>query len=370
VPYFISWFETGSNHTTAYTYSMIGQSPQAGGTTRINNEVIPVVVALFHGNGNLIYIFDPTVAHDLQGTDLDLVLHSPIYDATTTYPGNGSSLPPDTGQFVDTVMRASFGNVRTADWHTVMNAPTSPSAQYVLSLFYEDGDWSCVGGEAPPCTSIPVVNISTLFNQFEQVLALEKLSNKTLPIILTDYVVAYDSTTGNCCEVGNHSAQPGIADPTGIMVYVWATFLPQSDDPFAPGFSDVSILSHELNEAFNNPFTNNTVDPWIDGSVQFPQATLEPGDVIERMLAKDAIYSVPLNPGGKPYTYHVQNEALLSWFTRIPTAPVTGPGPGLYSWPNTNTLNNGHNPGGPCGIYPGCWVYGEGPGGFLFGPPY
>ena len=369
VPYFTGSFQTGYQGGT-YTYAMIGQPPQAGGITWIKNEIIPVVVALFNGHNKLLYIFDPTVAHDPQGSDLGLVMQSPIYDPTIRYPGNGSTLPADTGPFADTVMRASFIGVRTADWHTLLRPPTVPAVQYVLALQYANGDWACVGGEAPPCTSIPVVNIATLFSDFEQILAIEKPQNSTIPIVLTDYVVAYDPVSGNCCEVGNHTAITGVVDPTGPLVYVWATFLPQSNDPLAPGFEDVSILSHELTEAFFNPFLGNTAAPWVDGSVQFPQQTLEPGDVIERMAAKDAIYAIPRTPNGVPYTYHVQNEALLQWFSRTPTAPVTGPGPGVYSWPNTNTLNNGHNPAGPCGSLAGCWVYGEGPGGFLFGPPY
>jgi hypothetical protein len=76
----------------------------------------------------------------------------------------------------------------------------------------------------------------------------------------------------------------------------------------------------------------------------------------------DALYpiTIPTTDFGL-YTFHPQNEALLDWFTRNPVAPITGPGPGVYSWPNTNTLNNGHNTAN--------WTYGEGPGGFYFGLP-
>ncbi len=85
---------------------------------------------------------------------------------------------------------------------------------------------------------------------------------------------------------------------------------------------------------------------------------METRDVIERMADVDSDFHVPLNTTGGAYTYHTQNEALLQWFTRNPTAPQTGPG--VYSWPNTNTLNNGH----PCNTQ--AFIYGEGPGGFLF----
>jgi hypothetical protein len=117
-------------------------------------------------------------------------------------------------------------------------------------------------------------------------------------------------------------------------------------------------LSHETSELYHDPFVNTLVSPWIDGSATFAQGNLETGDVIEAMHDADSDYHVQLTTTGGPYTYHTQNEALLPWFTRNPEGPPVGPGPGVYSWPDTNTLNNGH----PCNTQ--TFVYGEGPGGF------
>ncbi len=369
VPYFNSWFVTGSRNSI-YPYSMVGQSPTAGGTTGINNELIPLITELIDQNGNLAYTYDPTVANDPQGSDASLVMQSPVYDATTTYPGNGTTLPPDTGQITDTAQRAEFSSVRTVDWHTPLNPPTAPGTQYTQVLLYNNGDWVCIGGELPPCTSFPVVNINSISNIFGQILADESPANSTVPVIITDFVTAFDPSSGACCIIGFHTAQAGIVDPSGILVWTWASFLPQSNDPFGPTFSDVTALSHEINELYNDPFVNTAVSPWVDGSVSFAQANLETGDVIEGMNPVDVVYPVDLVPNGNAYTYHPQNTALLQWFTRTPKAPKTGPGPGVYSWPNTNVLNNGHNPASGCAPNPGCWVYGEGPGGFFFGPPY
>ena len=359
IPYFNSWFVTGSRNSV-YTYSMVGHSPKAGGTTSLNNELIPLITQLIDASGNLAFTFDPTVANDPQGSDISLLQQSPIFDTTTTYPGNGGSLPPDTGQITDTHMRASFPTVRTADWHTPLNAPTFPQVQYTMVLSFNNGDWTLACCDQNG-NNFPVVNIDSISNVFGQILALEAPANNVVPIFQTDFVTAF-IPGGGCCVIGFHTAQAGIVDPNGILVWTWASFLPQSNDPFGPGFSDITAASHEIDELYNDPFVNTLVSAWVDGSVSFAQGNLETGDVIEAMASVDSIFPVTLTTTGGAYTFHPQNEASLQWFTRNPRAPANGPGPGVYSWPNTNTLNNGHNPAG--------WVYGEGPGGFFFGPPF
>jgi hypothetical protein len=146
-------------------------------------------------------------------------------------------------------------------------------------------------------------------------------------------------------------------------VWTWATYIAQSvNNPFAPFGYDSFVSSHEVSELYHDPFVQTTgtlISPWIDGSNSFAQGNLETGDAIEAMQDADSDYHVPLITTRGAYTYHTQDEALLPWFTRNPKAPEEGPGPGVYSWPNTNTLNNGH----PC-VTQG-FVYGEGPAGFF-----
>lgn len=359
IPYFNSWFITGYRNSV-YTYSMAGHSPKAGGTTAINNELIPLITQLFDANGNLAFVFDPTVAVDTEGSDASLMVQSPIY-VDTAYPGGGG-FAPDTGQFADTNLRASFTGVKNAGWHTPLNPPTSPKTQYVMQLFLNNGDWAlaCCDGNGK---NFPVVNINSISNVFGQIITSENPANSTVPIILTDYVAAFSG--GNCCMLGFHTAQNWSNPIPGILVWTWATFIPQSNDngltnPFFPFGQDILVMSHEITELFNDPFVNTLVSPWVDGSVSFAQNNLETGDVIETMADQDADYPVPSNTIGGPYTFHVQNQATLQWFARNPKSPQVGPGRGVYSWPNTNTLNNGH----PCVTQR--WVYGEGPAGFLF----
>ena len=359
IPYFNSWFITGYRNSV-YTYSMVGHSPKAGGTTGIDNELIPLITELFDADGNLAFVFDPTINNDPEGNDGDLMKQSPIY-VNTSYPASGG-FAADTGQFGDTNLRASFTGVKKASWHSVLNPPTEPKTQYVQQLFFNNGDWALACCDTNN-NQFPVVNIDSEFNIFEQILSAENPVNTTIPIILTDYLTMFQGN--GCCILGFHTAQNWSNPVPGILVWTWSTFIPHNADngltnPFFPFGQDTFVMSHEITELYNDPFVNTNVSCWVDGSVRFGQCNLETGDVIEAMKDVDSDYSVNSTTNGGPYTFHVQVEATLQWFTRTPQAPQQGPGPGVYSWPRTETLNNGH----PCPSQ--TFVYGEGPAGFVF----
>jgi hypothetical protein len=73
----------------------------------------------------------------------------------------------------------------------------------------------------------------------------------------------------------------------------------------------VSVLSHELAETCNDPFGDNRVPFW-QASQQCPDF-LETGEVIEGLDdASRLLYPVTAFSG---LTHHLQNEALLQWFS-------------------------------------------------------
>lgn len=365
VPYFSSWYITG-NRNSIYPYSMAGQDPSAGGTTGINNQIIPLVSVLTVA-GVRVYTFDPTVANDPQGSDISLFGQSPLYDDTTTYPGP----PPQTGQIVDTAQRTAFRATAAANWHTKLNAPHFSGVIWVQTLEWNNGDWACISGLTPPCNpsnDFPVFNINTISNNFAFILSAESPPNNTVPIIITDWLTAFENNNPMaCCVLGYHSTQPGIADPSGVLVWTWGTYIPYAADngftnPFGGFGYNSMVLSHEIAELVNDPFVasgGTSVSPWVDGSVSFAQGNLEVGDVIEGMSLADVVYDVPLTTTGGPFTFNLQNTALLEWFTRN---PFNG---GIYSWPNEGTLSHSpHNPGTCAGG--ATWAYGQGSAGFFF----
>ena len=371
IPYFNSWFITGDGKNSVYTYSMVGHSPTAGGTTTVPTEIIPLTSELDFG-GVPIYVFDPSgvfVPPADQDSDVNLLAESPIYDATTTYPGP----PADTGQYHDTYSRTQFRKVRTANWHTQLSEVFGPFLWYQF-LEYNNGDWTFICCDSNG-NNVPVVNINTVSNNFEAIvhypLELASTTNNIIPVIATDYLTAF-IPGGGCCVLGFHSAEAGVFDASGVLVWTWGTWIPHNPDqgltnPFGQFGSDMMVLTHEIGEIFDDPFVQTTgtlVSPWVDGSVSFAQANLENGDAIEAMAAADVIYPVQLNTTTGHYTYSGQNLATLEWFTRN---PVNG---GIYSWPNEGTLSHFAHVPGCTQPFVCSWIYGQGSAAFYFGPPY
>jgi hypothetical protein len=382
IPCFSSWFITGYRNSV-YTYTMVGRSPTAGGTTTIPTHVIPLETWLIGpDNTTILYDFNPQAANGNQPfsplNDVQLLMQGPIF-ANNLYPGGGG-LAADNGQYNDTGFRASFTGIKKANWHTLLGAPTFPKVNYVQVLFFNNGDWTCLHGSGPPCTGddFPVVNIDTISNIFAQILgpANENVPSTEIPIIETDFVTAFDPSNGGCCVLGFHMSNPGNEGPNSISVWTWGTFIPKANNPFTPFGNDVMVLTHETSELYHDPFVGEggllgvvLVSPWVDGSVSFAQANLETGDAVEAMNASDVIFPLTQNTSGGSYTYSEQNVAILPWFTRNPKAAPCGyvrdcgrGGLGVYSWPDTKVLNAGHDPSG--------WGYGEAPAGFFFGPPF
>jgi hypothetical protein len=362
VPYFQSWFLTGSRNSI-YGYSMVGHSPAAGGTTTIGNLILPLEVQLTDANGNVLYDFTPVfVNNDPQGDDTTLFKQSPLF-VSSTYNGV-------TGQIVDTAQKVEFNKVGS-NWHTPLAAPVStldnPNFPHWYSAALDPTAWAYLVDQNNNIVGV-AFDINVISNVFETMLQIENgsfgdLPNSIVPIILTDFLTAYDPA-GGCCVLGYHTAETGINDPSGISVWTWGTWIPYSPDngftnPFGGFGYNSMVLSHEISELYNDPFVNTNVAPWVSGGTAFAQQNLETGDVIEDMAVNDVVTAVPLNTTGGPFTYNLQNVALLDWFTRN---PYNG---GIYSWPNMNTLNQAPHAPGTCAGGP-TWTYGQGSGGFFF----
>jgi hypothetical protein len=119
-------------------------------------------------------------------------------------------------------------------------------------------------------------------------------------------------------------------------VPIWVTAFASWISPglFDAGIQDVTALSHEISESFNNPFLINSVPAW-----QFPgfpgtcQDNLEIGDPIEALNQQ----SVPIRmkEDGRSFVYHPQIMALLPWFEEaVPSDAIDG----AYSYPDTTAL--------------------------------
>ena len=146
----------------------------------------------------------------------------------------------------------------------------------------------------------------------------------------------YVNDPSNCCILGFHTYdfEPGIPSNSNLerrYVLNYSSWI--SPGLFGGGFEDVTALSHELSETFNDPFVASdgihNVTPWWLSPNGNCQDDLEVGDVIEGL--PNGVYPITMNG----MTYHPQNEALLQWFEfEAPSSAISG----AYSYPNIGTL--------------------------------
>jgi hypothetical protein len=140
----------------------------------------------------------------------------------------------------------------------------------------------------------------------------------------------------DCCVLGFHTFdfEPGTAQNGNLprfYVVNYSSWI--SPGIFGGGFQDVTALSHEMAEIFNDPFVvfdgvHNLTPWWLSGSQC--QDAMEDGDVIESLSA-NVVFPISLNG----MTYHPQNVALLPWFEfQSPSTAFQG----AYSYPNAATL--------------------------------
>jgi hypothetical protein len=161
-----------------------------------------------------------------------------------------------------------------------------------------------------------------------------------LPLYLTDSVMLYSGKDpGNCCVIGYHGTRAvgaggGSTNSNGnavVHTFAWASWVPpglyaRPDGGVYWALQDIHALSHEIAEWADDPFVNNTVQPWLTPTA--PQygcsAYLETGDPVVGIgfaMGTNTFDQGP-NPNGSQSAdgaYHPEDEVLLPWFLR--TAP-------------------------------------------------
>ena len=86
------------------------------------------------------------------------------------------------------------------------------------------------------------------------------------------------NTPGSCCVLGFHTF---FFDPSSSPATTWVTQYASWISPgifVNPGFLDVTGLSHETSEAFNDPFVDNPTPSW-----QFPGVSAPAGSKQSRL---------------------------------------------------------------------------------------
>ncbi len=338
--YFYEAAADGSQYSWSYT--MLGNSPFAtdgdshedgrGRTTSLNAPVIPVNLDLRNYDGTPRYVNGHRLYMD--ATQLVApVLSSPVF-SNASY---DSSEEPT--QFMDAVQKAEFGHKAGEDWHTVL-APRVGTARTIVLIrgtyqfaTYTDGTLAFVlVDEAtfysklfPPTPNDTTTPIGAAENAGD-------IHTQDISTFLFNNIFLTNST--GCCIIGFHTydVEPGSAangwqERRYVLNYSsWITAGLFAD----PNFADITALSHEMTELFNDPFVNNAT-PWYLAPNGNCQNNLETGDGIEGL--PNAEYPISLHGT----IWHPQNEALLQWFAGVTPSDAVDH---AYSYPDPTVLTS------------------------------
>lgn len=347
-----------------YSGAMVGRNPfEKPGSVDVPTVVVPLVVKFhqiataFDPNTGLLTTtsgettFDPTAPDNVclsspNNVPATLVRQSPIFTpASFTFGGTYVG----TTQYNDAFQRANFWRVLREDedrdsYHVRLDpqvlGPTVIDVPDVYGTALTNG---LILGPPVFCAPFGFLDINW-FDGYINNTVLPRLESEgvvnpgVFPVFLV-YNINWGSPANNfftCCILGYHGIT-GFPVPT-------QTYSPADFDTSGlistpagvplPGFHDTAVLSHEVDEWMNDPYTVNQTPPWGNtGQVSGCAASLEVGDP----LTGTVIAPVTM-PNG--YTYNLQELAFFSWF-------FGGRSVGIHGWySDNNTFTT--DAGAPC----------------------
>jgi hypothetical protein len=347
-------FDGSGNPQSVWPFEMVGDAPENNKKTILHSPIIPVIVDLLNPDGTVATFNGVPLTFDPTGLVLP-VLRSPLFQHNQYFSGNT--------QFTDGMMRAQFwGRISHDDdgdegYHVILNPDLKTTRRMQIpaglwQFFFDPATNLAVAAVVDENTFTnllfpsTVVDNSTIIGQAELA---GDMTTRDLTTFLFDNVFLFSGP--NCCVIGFHSYDFEPGDPSNgnrdrRYVMDYASWI--SGGIFLGGFEDITAISHELSETFNDPFVDDATPWWesVDPSGVFGgncQNNLETGDVVEVLITNNAVFPIQMN--GR--TYHPQNEAILPWFEFQSPSHATKH---AYSFPDETTLPN-LSPGP---LLPGC----------------
>jgi len=343
------WFGTtlNPNDGVTYGYNMVGSDPNncsgAACSTTIEADITPVIVNIggltFSGNDVLAAtLASPQFATNDYGSTPAATAAGSFPSAPALIRGAGGALSQnDAGnllQLEDATMRAQFSKTGSSGYHLLLHPNVLPAV--TINVPQNQGVLLQSG------RGVVFADIS--INWWSaQIQNLETQADPThLPIYLTNNVLLHiGSNVFNCCVIGFHGTRAsglggGSNNSNGnavVQTFAWASWVqpglysrPNGGTDWA--LQDIHALSHEISEWADDPFVNNTVQPWLTPTAPQYGCTgiLETGDpVVAIGFAQGAnTFEQGPNPNGTQSAdgyYHPEDETFLPWFMR--TAPNT-----------------------------------------------
>jgi hypothetical protein len=298
-----SWTSTFTSEGKTWTYSMVGTNPSKGSkTTTVPVTIVPLKMVFSNGKS-----FDGT-------SRVSATTNSPIFKKASFISGNT--------QYGDAVARAEFWksvSSTSKNYHVLLGTPTIAST---VTMKIPSGSGATMVDPSSGKT-IGLVNINYLDPILQGFLTSMHFTANMLPMFISNnvYATVGAPNLNNCCVGGYHNA---VSNSAGLQTYLWTT---EASAGVQGGFSeDISALSHETLEWFNDPFTTNVVPNWI--SPIAPQYGcnnfLEVGDPLVGVVFTVAGFSKS----------HLQDVAFYNWFARQKTSTAIN---GLYTYLGTIT---------------------------------
>ena len=338
----ISFSAFGQGIQFTWPYTMVGHAPFKmgndgewdGETTSIDAPIIAVNLDLRNYDGSPRYVNGKRLYSDATQY-VAPVLQSPVF-ATNVY---SSSASPT--QFTDAIQRAEFFSNADSQWHTLLR----PKVKTPRTMTLIRGTYRFALNPDGSCCAFVLIDYGTFTNALFPAVPTDTttvigaaenagdMRTRDLSTLLFPNAYLYfNGDPTQCCVLGYHSydLEPG-GPANGFRE---RRYVMNYSSWISPGlfstFQDVTALSHEMAETFNDPFGANSTPIWLSPNGNC-QNSLETGDVIEGL--PNSLFPITMNG----VTYNPQNEALLQWFgAQTPSSAIGG----AYSYPNTSVLTS------------------------------
>lgn len=321
-------------HTVGgHTYTLAGGDPARGGVTTIPTVLVPIALSLeAKESAGRAFVMDAR-------PDVDRVLRSPVF-SKFSFPSGGDT------QYADAMLRTTFP--RASGWHNLLGKPQVKPVKITVPVGYGYVLTSKKSGG-----SLAVVDLE--FLQKELFKQITRQPGKLIIALThnTTYYALADATV--CCSWGTHGV-----DRATQNSFVLASYLDGA--PSVVKERDVQPLTQQLAEFMNDPLHDPLFGERIEGQPgnSFPAwmrpASMRPGDqgrcggtnIATTYFLLEPTDTNPKNnlPVSKPFvarmagsTYHLQNVALVPWYT--------GASEGLgstYSFPDAHALTTSAEP--------------------------
>jgi hypothetical protein len=352
------WFGSSvdPHNGVTYGYSMVGADPNgcsgSACSTTIEADITPLIVNIdgrtFSGND----VLQPTLDSPQFATnDYGSTPAATSGAANDTRGAGGTLSQEDAGiplQLEDATMRAQFDKTgATSNYHVILHPNVLPAV--TINVPNNQG----VLLQSGRGVVFADISISWWAAQIQN---LESSADPThLPIYLTNNVLLHiGSNVLNCCVIGFHGTKAsgyrlGNGKSNGntkMQTFAWASWVqpgiyarPNGGTDWA--LQDIHALSHEIAEWSDDPFVDNTVEPWVTPTAPQYGCTgiLETGDpVVAIGFAQGTnTFEQGPNPNGTQSAdgyYHPEDEVFLPWFMR--TSPNNISEPVQHDAGNTN----------------------------------